>query len=71
MWSLKFNKLVFIDYGLTKIVSQDIGELSISKYFGSYLYSLKEMQQLFYQNSVGFIDLYYNDVHTLKMSFDP
>lgn len=68
MWSYQFNKLVFIDFGLTKIVKENVGELTVSKYFGSYLFSIKEMQDLFFNKSVGYIDLYYNDVHTLLMS---
>ena len=39
MWSPQFNKLVFIDFGLTKTLRENVGELSETKFFGTYHYA--------------------------------
>lgn len=40
MWSPSYKKCVLIDFGLSKIVKEDIGHLSYTLYFGSYLFTL-------------------------------
>ena len=67
MFSLYYNKPVFIDYGLAVLVQQAIGYKSLSGFVGTYLYSGQEMQQLYHirGSSRRYIDLYYNDVQAL------
>lgn len=50
MFSPKFNKFVFIDFGLSKILKQNIGEKTLTYYFGTYNYVSEEMKKLFRKN---------------------
>jgi serine/threonine protein kinase len=65
MYSSKKRKLVFIDFGFSKIVEEDIGFNSKSTFSGSVLFCGKEMAKLFHASDptvINFIDIYYNDV---------
>lgn len=41
MWSSTFQKNVFIDFGLSRILKQSIGELTYTSFFGTYHYCCK------------------------------
>lgn len=66
MWSLKYMKPVFIDFGLSKCIKEDVGEKTLTTFFGTFGYCYEEMRKLFEESKIGFIDLYFNDVHCLK-----
>lgn len=68
MFSPKYNKLVFIDFGLSQCLIQNAGELTRTPFFGSYYYTIKEMKNIFSNKNIGFVDLYYNDVHALNFT---
>jgi hypothetical protein len=63
MWSNSYNKMVLIDFGLSTVVKEKIGELSFTHYFGTYNYCLQEMKDLLTKQSFGYVDLYFNDLY--------
>lgn len=59
--------MVFIDFGLSKIIGEDCGFKTYTAFNGTPRYVSKEMLNLFSVDvTYGFVDLYYNDVHCLK-----
>jgi serine/threonine protein kinase len=67
-FSLSYNSYVFIDFGLSRMVKEDIGSKTESPFVGSFNFCCDEMLELFVKNSSGYIDLYYNDAFCLKKS---
>lgn len=65
MWSKALKKPVLIDFGLSCVVKEKIGEESFTHYFGTYSHCLPEMKDLLLKESFGYVDFYYNDVHGL------
>lgn len=70
MWSKTLKKPVLIDFGLSNVVKEVIGEESFTHYFGTYSHCLPEMKDLLLKKSFGYVDFYYNDVHGLLRSQD-
>ena len=67
MFSPKSNKIVFIDFGLSKIIREDCSFKTFTNFNGTPQYVSKEMLKLLSVDSTGdFIDLYYNDLVCLK-----
>jgi len=59
---------VLIDYGLSKVVSEELGFLTITGFRGSVNYCSPDMFELYdhQQYLEGAIDVYYNDAHGLN-----
>lgn len=70
MWSNSFHKWVFIDFGLSQVLSEKPGERTFTKYFGTFQNSSEEMKGLFYSSKKGYVDLFYNDLFGLKVVFE-
>jgi serine/threonine protein kinase len=70
MYSPTFDKWVFIDFGLSKMVKENIDEKSFTAFCGTYVFCSSDMALLFPKNSVGWVNLYLNDVWGLKESFE-
>ena len=71
MFSEEFNSLVFIDFGFSKIISEELGFKSKSSFLGSINYCSQEMLKIGSNSSkFSLIDLYYNDVHCLDVSIN-
>lgn len=69
MWSEKYEKNVFVDFGLSKILRESIGEMTFTHFFGTYGFCSEEMKNLFfYEKKFDKIDLYYNDMFALEKS---
>lgn len=68
-WSPTFNKFVFLDFNLTKVIVEDIGYMTFSSFVGSYLYSSPEMKKLYFLRPKGYVDLYYNDLYGLHLTW--
>lgn len=68
MFSPTYKKCVFIDFGLSKIIVEPIGFKSLTRFSGSLNYATEEMAALFHSSDEGPVDLYFNDVHCLKIS---
>lgn len=68
LWSEEKNKLVFIDFGMSEYVSEPVGSLTYTRFFGTHSYASPEMQSLFLSGKGGMVDLFYNDVHALWRS---
>lgn len=67
MFSPRNNKIVFIDFGLSKVIREDCSYKTLTNFSGTPQYVSKEMLKLLSFDSVGdFIDLYYNDLVCLK-----
>ena len=60
-WSRKKKKFVFLDYGFAGFVKESIGQLSRTKFIGTFSYVCEEMKKLYFLKEEGFVDFYYND----------
>lgn len=62
--------MVFIDYGLSKIIKEEIGHKTFSSFSGSLEFVSTEMLGLFAVTSTkkDYVDLYYNDLIGLQKS---
>lgn len=68
MYSPTKNRAVFIDFGMSKLLTEKIGELSSTQFVGTYMLACPEMQTLYHNQCCGLIDLYYNDAYALELS---
>jgi len=67
-FSPSLKQFIFIDYGLTTAIKEEIGFKSMTYFAGSFSFCSPEMLLLF-NNPSGWIDLYFNDMHSLKETF--
>ena len=68
MFSPHHQDVVFIDFGFSKMVSEDVGTKSRCPFFGSINYCSHEMLKAFHEDQDQMVDLYYNDAHSLQVS---
>lgn len=69
-WSPSLNEPVFIDFGCSEILSEEIGENTSTMYVGSFRYCSPELLKCYNNPKIMFmVDLYYNDVHSLSKTF--
>lgn len=69
MFSNHFKKLVFIDFGFSEIIREEVGLKSLTGFRGTPSFVSPEMFKLFSLDvKNGMIDLYYNDLVGLKAS---
>lgn len=66
MWSPSHEKNVFIDFGLSKLLKEKVGQMTKTHYFGTYQYCSSEMKSLLIKNRTGFVDLYFNDLEAFR-----
>ena len=69
MYSEGLGKIVFIDFGLSELVKENLGTKTESLFKGSYYFVSDEMKNLIVKNN-GFVDLYWNDLYCLKKSIE-
>ena len=70
MRSPSYNKLVFIDFGLSQFVKEDEGIKTLTKFVGSVNYCSEEMRKCFTSKKTMNIDLYFNDLYALDGSLE-
>ena len=68
MWDPKIKKFVFVDFGFSKCLEGK--EKTSTVFFGTVNYCDPDMLKLYMLNSKGFVDLYKNDWHGLKKTFE-
>lgn len=61
MFSPTFNKYVFVDFGLSKIIKNPIGFETLTVFSGTLKYSSSQMRKTYLCQSPLYVDLYYND----------
>lgn len=66
MLSPTFRKAVFIDFGLSRFIREQISYQSMTKFSGSYNFCSPEMAECFLAKKRMPVDLYYNDLHCLQ-----
>ena len=69
-YSPAYNEYVFIDFGLSRIIKETRGQKTISSFSGSFNYCSSEMLDLYVKDSLGLVDLYFNDMHCLKKTVE-
>lgn len=65
-WSPKFKKFVFLDFGFSKFINEELGFKTASRFQGTYNYCSEEMKKLYISKKIAPVDLYYNDLHCLQ-----
>lgn len=66
MYSPSYDRPVFIDFGLSRIISENIGETTLTNYVGTVDYWSPEMGKCYLEKKALHIDLYYNDLYGLE-----
>ncbi len=59
-FSPNFDDLIFLDFGLTRIIKERAGEKTMTAFMGTYLYVSSAMKTLIHGGKSP-IDLYHND----------
>ena len=54
--------MVWLDFGLSRIIEEELGQKTLTGFVGTFSATSNEMQKLFYTNSQSLVDLYHNDV---------
>ena len=72
MFSKKLNDFVFIDFGFTHVLKEEVGFKTKTKFFGNFEYCSPEMKTFASKKSkrAEFIDLYYNDAFGIDKSIN-
>lgn len=65
-FSKELNKNVFIDFGLSRLIQQEIGEKTWTTFTGTLNYCSEEMKKCYILQSKLLVDLYQNDWHALQ-----
>ena len=68
MYSPSFRKLVFIDYGLSRFISESVGYKTLTGFTGSINVCSPEMRKAYIDKKKQPVELYYNDLHCLEGS---
>jgi hypothetical protein len=64
MYSSTYNKAVFIDFGLSLIIAEDLGNLKLMHFRGTFMYACDEFKNICSEQG-GYIDVYHNDRYGL------
>jgi hypothetical protein len=70
MFSKNNKKYVFIDFGQSNFVKEDIGFKTWTNFVGNYKSSSAEMKKLYFLRTPHYIDLYYNDLFAMVSSLN-
>ena len=70
MFSPSKKKMVFVDFGLSQIIQEELGKQTITSYVGSINFCCLEMKNCFNSKTNGYVDLYYNDLFCLEGSIE-
>lgn len=65
-WSPSLERSVFLDFGLSRFLKENIGEMTHTGFIGTFSHTLPEMKKLHQLGKKGFIDIYYNDVFEMQ-----
>ena len=66
MFSVSYGKNVFLDFGVSEVVKEEVWEPTLTKFKGTYEYCGEEMKKLFIKKKQGLVNLYMNDVQMLE-----
>ena len=61
--------MIFLDFGLSRFVKEDIGEKTITRFVGSLHITSPEMRKTYYLKKAMWVDLYYNDQWGLEQLY--
>jgi serine/threonine protein kinase len=67
-FSLALNEPVFLDFGFSDILDEDIGMKTQTFFVGTIGYNSPEMMECYNHQCSSFVDVYYNDVYALDKS---
>jgi serine/threonine protein kinase len=67
-FSSTLKEYIFIDFGLSRIIKEQLGSKTFTSFLGSLSYCYDEMVKLYLDETSGFVDLYYNDAFGLDKS---
>jgi len=70
MFSPFYNKPVLIDFGLSRIINEKLGQLTMTSFVGSLNFCSEQMTECFNYDKILPLDLYYNDVYSMMQSID-
>ena len=65
MWSNHFKREVYIDFGLSQVFDGEPGFRYMVNFKGSPKFCSPEMSALLFNDQIGKVDIYYNDVFCL------
>ena len=54
--------MVWLDFGLSRILGEELGQKTLTGFVGTFEVTSKEMQKLYFLKNRSLVDLYHNDV---------
>ena len=69
-WSNEKEKMIFLDFGLSRFVKEDIGEKTLSRFVGTVNIASPEMKKTYFLRKAMWVDLYYNDQWGLEHLYE-
>lgn len=70
LYSPSLQKYVLSDFGIAHPVKEKIGIKTETYFQGTEHFASNEMRALLYSKTPGWVDLFYNDMHSLKVTCD-
>ena len=64
------NKMIFLDFGLSRIVKENIGEPTLTRFVGTLCEASPQMKKTYFLKSGLKVDLYHNDLWGLQKLYD-
>lgn len=68
MYSPSHKRLVFIDFGLSTLINEEIGMKTMTNFIGNIEHCSPQMKKAYVEDKEVPVDLYYNDLYALKSS---
>ena len=69
-WSEKQQQWVFLDFGFARCLKEELGEKTKTKFIGTYSYTSAEMKKIYHLDIGTMVDLYYNDLHSARVTIN-
>jgi len=70
MFSGFYGKPVLIDFGLSRIISEKLGQLTMTTFVGNLNFCSEQMTECFIYDKILSLDLYYNDLYSIMQSIE-
>jgi serine/threonine protein kinase len=65
MYSTSYRKNLFLDFGISEVIDEEIWECTLAKFKGTYEFCGEEMKKLFKNRRSELVNLYINDLQML------
>lgn len=68
-YSKLYKKYIFIDYGYSDIITEELGNRTMTGFKGTMQFCCDEMRHCYASQAKNLVDLYFNDAYCLHSTF--